>query len=57
MKKLVIICAVVSVLLIITAPTRADITMMTFEEFLGHDTQPIATYYSGISPHFSPLVI
>lgn len=48
MKKLITVYLVSMVLLIVNQAI-ADITTLTFEEFLGHDTQPIATYYSGIT--------
>jgi hypothetical protein len=35
--------------LLIANQATADITTLTFEEFLGHDKLPIATYYSGIT--------
>ena len=36
-------------LLIANRAVAADITTMTFEEFLGYDTQLVGTYYRGIS--------
>jgi hypothetical protein len=48
MKKLSIIC-LVSLVSLIANQAIADITTMTFEEFLGQDEQPVATYYSGIT--------
>ena len=47
MKKLMTISALVSLFLI--SATASAVTTMTFEEFIGFDQAPIATFYSGIT--------
>ena len=32
----------------LAAPAAADITL-TFEEFIGHDQEPLATFYQGVT--------
>ena len=46
--KLATICGVAVLLLISVSAAPAD-TLMTFEEFLGYDTMPISTFYSGVA--------
>ena len=41
-------CAMAILLLVGVSAASAD-TLMTFEEFLGHDATPISTFYSGVT--------
>jgi len=38
-----------AILLLVSVSAASADTLMTFEEFLGYDTTPISTFYSGIS--------
>jgi hypothetical protein len=49
MRRLITICCLISLVLFIANQAIANDVWMSFEEFRGHDTQQIHTYYSGIS--------